>query len=119
MLAKVVQVNQQDWDVYLLFAYRTPLHESMLFTPYQLVFSWSPMLPVDVKLKHPYPPQAGKEGGRVSQFVFEVMHQYFKEAYTAANSHFNLAILIGSKAMTRSNMVNPLALRIVCHCTHQ
>ena len=69
MLAKVVQANQRDWDVHLpkvLFAYRTAVHESTQFTPYHLVFGRSPMLPVDVMLQRPYPPQPGEEGGQVN-----------------------------------------------------
>lgn len=46
------------------------------------------MLPVDVMLQRPYPPQPEEEGGRVDvpRFV-EDTHQYFKEAYTVANNH--------------------------------
>ena len=45
MLAKVVQINQRDWDVHLpkvLFAYCTAVHKATLFTPYHLVFGCSP-----------------------------------------------------------------------------
>ena len=95
MLAKVVQANQRDWDAHLpkvLFAYRTAVHESTQFTPYHLVFGRSPMLPVDVMLQRPYPPQPGEEGGQVNvpQFV-EDTHHYFKEAYNAANKHLKLS----------------------------
>ena len=95
MLAMVVQANQRDWDVHLpkvLFAYRTAVHESTQFTPYHLVFGRSPMLPVDVMLQRPYPPQPGEEGGQVNvpQFV-EDTHHYFKEAYNAANKHLKLS----------------------------
>ena len=53
MLAKLVKENQKDWDLHIpkvLFAYRTALHESMGYSPYQFNFGWSPNLPVDVML---------------------------------------------------------------------
>ena len=41
MLAKLVKENQKDWDLHIpkvLFAYRTAVHESMGYSPYQVNF---------------------------------------------------------------------------------
>jgi len=53
ILAKLVDSDQNDWDLQLpkaLFAYRTAIHESTNFTPYHLNFGRSPQLPVDLML---------------------------------------------------------------------
>lgn len=95
MMAKVVLANQRDWDIHLpkvLFAYRTAIHGSTQFTPCHMVFGRSPMLPVDAMLQRLYPSPTRKEGGRVDVSMFvEDMQQYFKEAYTSANSHLKQA----------------------------
>ena len=85
-MAKVVRANQQDWDVYLhkvLIAYLIAVHESTQFTPYHVVFGWSPVLFVDVMLQNPYHSQPREEVGRVDVLQFEDIHHYIKEAYTA------------------------------------
>ena len=53
MVAKSVKENQRNWDVCLLkvlFAYRTAVHEATGFTPFHLMFGWTPKLPVVVML---------------------------------------------------------------------
>ena len=51
MLGKVVNENQRDWDSHLstvLCAYRASKHESTGFTPYELVISQKPRMPIDI-----------------------------------------------------------------------
>ena len=68
MLAKSVKENQRNWDACLpkvLFAYCTAVHEATGFTPFHLMFGWTPKLPVDVMLGR----VEGKESGGYPQYV--------------------------------------------------
>ena len=53
MLSKFVQTRPDDWDEFLpacLYAYNTSRHESSTFTPFQLMFARSPILPIDISM---------------------------------------------------------------------
>ena len=53
MLSMYVADNQKDWDVYLpyvLFAYRTTVHETMQEQPFKLLYGREARLPIDVML---------------------------------------------------------------------
>jgi hypothetical protein len=50
VLIKLVNVNQNDWDVMLpiaLWAYRTAYKVSTQHTPYELVYGLMPLLPIE------------------------------------------------------------------------
>ena len=90
MLAKVVQANQRDWDIYItkvLFAYRTIIHESTQFTPYHLTFGRSLMLPVNIMLGQ-LPSVLVEEGEAVllPQFVEETC-QFIKKACSTVHGN--------------------------------
>ena len=53
MLSSFVEKSQRDWDVllpYMLFAYRTSVHESTKDTPFFLMFGRDPITPLDRSL---------------------------------------------------------------------
>jgi hypothetical protein len=60
MLSKYAQDTIDNWDEmipYVLFAYRTSLHESTLETPFYLTYGRDPTLPIDVALRfQDFPP---------------------------------------------------------------
>ena len=50
IISKYVDRNQDDWDNHLqlaLYAYRTAVHSSTQFSPFELVFGRLPTLPID------------------------------------------------------------------------
>jgi transposase InsO family protein len=50
MLTKLVNANQNDWDVMVptaLWAYRTTCKVSTQHTPYELVYKLMPLLPIE------------------------------------------------------------------------
>ena len=52
MLVKCITDNKASWDDYLdacTFASNTAEHESTKFSPSELMFSWKPLLPVDIE----------------------------------------------------------------------
>jgi hypothetical protein len=52
-LVKYVNENQTDWDVHVssvLFAYRTSVHDSTKYSPYELMFGRKPVLPVELQI---------------------------------------------------------------------
>ena len=72
ILAKTVDTNQDTWDSQLpkaLFAYRTAVHDTTGFTPFQLTFARSPQLPVDVML------------GRILPSKLRSYPQFIQETY--------------------------------------
>ena len=84
-LATVINDHQTDWDLDLprmLFAYRTALHSATGFTPFHIVFSHSPTLPVDVMLGA-LPHQQPKD---VLAYVSN-LHKSLNAAYTTVWSH--------------------------------
>ena len=53
MLSKMVNENQNDWDVHLpkaLFVYRTAIYDSTGYSPFHVNFGRSPTLPIDIML---------------------------------------------------------------------
>lgn len=51
MLVKFVGEKKDSWEDYLdtcVFAYNTAKHESSKFTPFELMFSRKPVLPIDI-----------------------------------------------------------------------
>jgi hypothetical protein len=51
ILTKLVNVNQNDWDVMLptaLWAYQTAYNVSTQYTPYKLVHGLMPLLPTKI-----------------------------------------------------------------------
>ena len=80
MLAKVIDEDHQNWDLYLpkaLFAYRTSLHEVTGFTPFHLTFGRSPTLPIDAMLGRTNKAKVQS----YPQFVRQT-HGYLTQAYT-------------------------------------
>ena len=98
MLAKVIDADHQNWDMYLpkaLFAYRTSLHDVTGFTPFHLTFGRSPQLPIDAML------------GRIDkakvqsypQFVQQT-HGYLTKAYTLTQQRVAIAIPFTTKTIS-------------------
>ena len=55
-MSKFVTENQQDWDSHLpvlMMAYRSAVHETISFTPCELIFGWQIDLPIDPQFGHP------------------------------------------------------------------
>ena len=89
MLAKMVKENQRNWDSQLpkaLFAYRTAVHESTVFTPYHLNFGRTPTLPIDVLLGRIPEEQAAS----YPQFVQDI-HKQLHMAQQLARRHLQAA----------------------------
>ena len=53
MLVKFIAEKKDGWQDYLdtcIYAYNTSKHESSKFTPFELMFSRKPVLPVDLQM---------------------------------------------------------------------
>ena len=53
MLVKFIAGKKDGWEDYLdtcIYAYNTSKHESSKFTPFELMFSRKPVLPVDLQM---------------------------------------------------------------------
>ena len=92
MPAKLVKKNQRNWDLHIpkvLFAYRTPLHESTGYSPYQVNFGKLPNVPVDVMLDRFPLPGEGEEK-EIPEFV-EDMNTSLKGVYDDVKRKLNKA----------------------------
>ena len=52
MLVKFIGEKKESWEDYLdscVYAYNTAKHESSLYTPFELMFSRKPILPIDIR----------------------------------------------------------------------
>ena len=64
MLSKFVSKNQKDWDQYLLLlmmVYRSSVHESMGFTPNEMMFGCEVLLPLDLVTGQAEPSRGSSE----------------------------------------------------------
>ena len=64
MLSKFVQENKKIWDGYLdtcTFAYNTSRHESILHTPFEVMFGRQAVLPIDLDMEKQSPEQLLQE----------------------------------------------------------
>ena len=87
MLAKTVDKNQGNWSdllPYVMFAYRTSVHESTGYTPYFLLFGHEVTLPVDLQ----FPPPENLSWPDYHEFVAATRLK-FQTAYEEAREHMN------------------------------
>ena len=57
MISMYVSGHHRDWDAsvpFLLFAYRSSIHESTMESPFFLVYRRDPRLPIDIALDKEY-----------------------------------------------------------------
>lgn len=53
MLVKLVHDKREEWDDFIassIYAYNTAIHESSLFTPFELMFGRKALLPIDIEM---------------------------------------------------------------------
>ena len=53
MIVKMLQDRKDEWEYFIdscVYAYNTALHESSLYTPFELMFGRKAILPIDVEL---------------------------------------------------------------------
>ena len=89
MLAKVVKENQKDWDSHVpsvLLAYKTAIHESINFTPFNLTFGQSPNLPLDLMFGR----IANNQAMSYTQFV-QKLQQTLKSSLIQVQQHLKAA----------------------------
>ena len=71
----VDQLDQRDWDLYLplvLFAYRTSVHATTHFSPYELLFCRQPNIPLDCLIGPQVPSQIDDPIGKVLELQEEI-----------------------------------------------
>ena len=91
MLAKVVQLNQRDWDERLpsvMAAYRAAKHESTNFSPNQLVLGRENRAPVDLVLEAL--PGEEEHYESFNDYVCELQRR-MRESYALAREHLDAA----------------------------
>ena len=81
MMLSIVLEKQSNWDKYLpyvMFAYRSSVHKTTGYTPFQLMFGREVKLPVDVMFGRP-------------NVNFSHSSEYIKELHSVLESSFKLA----------------------------
>jgi transposase InsO family protein len=107
MLKMYVNADQTDWDIYinfLLFAYRSAVHESTFYSPFALVYGRDPILPSEinyglyaprVKSVTEFKQQLDKRLAAAYDMVrqnIERAHEHQKQSYDAHRRHLDYSI---------------------------
>ena len=53
MLCKYIGTKKEQWEQYLdtcIYAYNTSIHESTRFSPFELMFTHKPVLPIEINM---------------------------------------------------------------------
>ena len=53
MLCKYIGTKKEQWEQYLdtcIYAYNTSIHESARFSPFELMFTCKPVLPIEINM---------------------------------------------------------------------
>ena len=64
MLSKFVSTKKEEWDEFLdacVYAYNTAIHESTLFSPFEIMFGRKAILPVEIEVAKEQPAQIVSE----------------------------------------------------------
>ena len=76
MLVKYIQEKKETWEDYIdtcIYAYNTAQHESTRFTPFELMFSWKPVLPIDIDRNAP---EQIQEFTEITEGLFNLAHYF-------------------------------------------
>ena len=99
MIAMYVQEAQNDWDLFIpwvLFAYRTAVNVSTLYTPFYLLHGYEASYPLDIELRLATETFAGKE--KFVEFMAE------RVAIARRIAVENLTIIDGKLAEKHKNL---------------
>ena len=76
MLVKYIQEKKETWEDYIdtcIYTYNTAQHESTKFTPFELMFSRKPVLPIDIDRNAP---EQIQEFTEITEGLFNLAHYF-------------------------------------------
>ena len=73
MLCKYIGTKKEQWEQYLdtcIYAYNTSIHESARFSPFELMFTRKPVLPIEINMGESDPTVTFMDFHEIADFTF-------------------------------------------------
>ena len=73
MLCKYIGTKKEQWEQYLdtcIYAYNTSIHESTRFSPFEVMFTRKPVLPIEINMGESDPTVTFMDFHEIADFTF-------------------------------------------------